>query len=85
MSEASKSQIAFARTIVRYALYQSILNIVPIAWAIGAFGFGIPNEWYWPSFWLALTLYGGGALYLLITMLLPAIRMRIKEREMEGR
>jgi hypothetical protein len=83
MSEASKSQIAFARAIVRYALYQSGVNVIPVAWAICAFVIGIPDEWYWPSFWAALSAYLAGAVYLLATMLIPAIRRRIAERARE--
>ncbi len=83
MSEASKSQIAFARAVVRYALYQSGLNLIPIGWAVWAFGFGMPDDLFWPTLWTALAVYGGGAIYLLTTMLIPAIRKRIAEDKME--
>jgi zinc transporter ZupT len=83
MSEASKSQIVFARTIVRYALYQSVFNVVPVVWAIWAFVIGIPDALYWPSFWIALSFYAGGSIYLLATMLIPAIRRRVKDRQLE--
>ncbi len=83
MSPASKSQIAFARAIVRYALYQSVVNAIPVGWAIWAFVVGIRDAWYWPSLWGALALYLAGALYLLATMLIPAIRRRIADRAHE--
>lgn len=83
MSDASRSQIVFARAIVRYALYQSVLNIIPVAWGISAFVIGIADVLYWPSLWGALAVYLGGALYLGLTILLPAIRTRIAERERE--
>lgn len=83
MSEASKSQIAFARAIVRYAMFQFAFNVVPVAWAIWAFIVGMPNDWYWPSLWGALAIYVTGAVYLGATILIPAIRTRIAERDRE--
>lgn len=83
MSEASRSQIAFARAIVRYALYQSGLNIIPVGWAVWAFLIGIPDPLYWPSLWAALAIYLVGALYLGATLLIPAIRRRLAERDAE--
>jgi hypothetical protein len=84
MSEASKSQIAFARGVVRFAAYQFVVNCIPFGWALWAFVIGIPGEIYWPSLWGALTLYVCATLYLIWTILLPTINRRIDERKREA-
>jgi hypothetical protein len=84
MSETSKSQIAFARGVVRFSAYQFVVNCIPIGWAIWAFVIGIPSELYWSSLWGALALYVSATLYFIWTILLPAINQRVADRKREG-
>lgn len=84
MSEASKSQIAFARGVVRFAAYQFLVNCIPVGWGIWAFIIGIPEAVYWSSLWGVIALYGAGTVYLVWTILLPAMNKRIADRKREG-
>ena len=83
MNEASKSQIDFARAVVRFAAYQFVVNCIPVGWGIWAFVIGIPDAIYWSSLWGALALYVAATLYLVWTILIPAINQRIVDRARE--
>jgi hypothetical protein len=83
MSEASKSQIVFARAVVRFAAYQFVVNCLPIGWALWAFVIGMPDGMYWSSLWGMLALYVAATFYLIWTILWPAINRRIAERDRE--
>lgn len=84
MSEASKSQIAFARGVVRFAAFQFVVNCIPIVWGIWAFIVGIPDVYYWPSLWGAIALYVAGTAYLVWTILIPAMNQRLADRKRES-
>jgi hypothetical protein len=83
MSEASKSQIAFARAVLRFVGYGMILNGVLVMWAVWAFVMGMPEAWYGPSLWIALGIWVGGELILVLTILVPALRARAADQDRE--
>jgi uncharacterized protein (DUF983 family) len=83
MSGASKSQIAFARAILRFVGYGMALNGVVAAWAIWAFVIGMPDAWFEPSMWAALAVWVGGELILVLTILVPASRARAADQDSE--
>lgn len=83
MSGANRSQIAFARAIVRFAAYGMALNFLLLLWAVWAFVAGMPDAWFGPSLWIAALVWGGGTVYLAITILIPALRARAADQDRE--
>jgi hypothetical protein len=83
MSGASRSQIAFARAVVRFVAYGMILNALLVIWLLWAFMFGMPQAWFDVSLWVVPLVWFAASALLAFWILVPAMLARAADQDRE--